>query len=520
LKKFYITTPIYYVNSLPHIGHAYTTIAADVVARWNRLIGREVFFLTGTDEHGAKIAEAAAEKGEEPNAFVNQIASEYKKRWQILNISNDDFIQTTEDRHMKRVQAAFEKLLKSGDIYKGVYEDWYCLSDEAYFSDSDLQDGKCPLCGREVKKLKEESYFFKLSKYQDALLDLYEKNPEFLSPKFRRNEIVNFVKSGLRDLSVSRTRITWGIPVLSDPKHVIYVWFDALMNYVTAPGYDAAKANPMTRPFSDFWPADIHFVGKEIFRFHAVIWPAMLMALGVPVPKKVFAHGWWTVEGQKMSKSVGNVIDPQKMAEEYGVDSFRYFLFREVPFGSDGDFSEKALLQRYNSELANNLGNLLQRTTTIIQKNLGGIVPNFPEPPALLKDIPQIVQSIVKSFEELALEDVLETIVEIMVKTNQFIDEKAPWTLSAGQKEALEKIMYECMGSLKILAVLLAPFMPSKMQEIWERIGEKGRVEKEGIKILGPLLGGSAKEYHPKFSPGQTAVKGDPVFMRKGGRHR
>ncbi len=517
MKKFYITTPIYYVNSLPHIGHAYTTVASDVLARWKRLSGRDVFFLTGTDEHGGKIAQASSESGEKPKEFVNRIAGEYKARWRLLNISNDDFIQTSEPRHMERVQAAFEKLLKSGDIYKGIYEDWYCISDEAYFSESELQEGKCPTCGRAVSKLKEESYFFKLSKFESRLLDHYEKNPDFLSPKFRRNEILNFVKSGLRDLSVSRTRIDWGIPVLSDPKHVVYVWFDALMNYITAPGCDPAASNPMQPPFSQCWPADVHMVGKEIFRFHTVIWPAMLMALGIPLPKKVFAHGWWTVEGAKMSKSTGNVVDPQKMVEEYGVDAFRYFLLREVPFGTDGDFSERALLMRYNSELANNLGNLLQRTTTIISKNLDGLVPNLKYSPALLQEFPELIKKTDGFYDELAFGDVLEAIVGIMVKTNQFIDVKKPWAIPADQKGDLQKVMYECISSLKVLAVLLFPFMPEKSRLIWERIGEKEELSTAAVALLQAALSGKGREFQPHFSSGQTVAKGEPIFPRKAG---
>jgi methionyl-tRNA synthetase len=483
------------VNDVPHIGHAYTTIAADVLARWKRLNGRPVYFLTGTDEHGAKIEQSAQAAGKDPYQFVQEVAGTFKALWVALNISNDDFIQTTEDRHKKVVQEVFEKLKASGDIYKGTYEDWYCIHDEAYFSESELVDKKCPSCGRPVQRLKEESYFFKLSKYEQPLLDYFQKHPEFLSPSHRANEIINFVKSGLRDLSVSRTRVKWGVPITSDPAHVVYVWFDALLNYVSA-----VKDKP------GVWPADVHLVGKEIYRFHTVIWPAMLMALGLPLPVKVFAHGWWTVDGTKMSKSLGNVVDPHQMIAEYGVDAFRYFLLREVPFGSDGDFSEKSLLGRYNAELANNLGNLLQRTTTILLKNLEGKIPALNESSVILPDVPAFFKDLDAKYEALAFGDVLETIYGVMVQTNKFIDEKAPWKLGPDQKEELSSILYQCLVVLKALTMALAPFMPAKMQELWGRLGETGP-------ISSPLN-------TPKisFAAGQSVVKGDPLFMRKGGR--
>ncbi len=514
MKKIYLTTPLYYVNDVPHIGHSYTTIAADVFARWKRATGHEVFLLTGTDEHGAKIAAAAEKANETPQDFVNRIASEYRKVWKVLNISYDDFIQTSEPRHKKVVQAVFEKLKASGNIYKGTYEDWYCVHDESYFSESELVDKKCPSCGRDVQKLKEESYFFKLSKYAPALLEHYEKHPEFLSPKHRANEIINFVKSGLRDLSVSRTRVSWGVPIPSDPSHTVYVWFDALLNYITVPKYDAAAAHPNQPPFNDLWPADVHLVGKEIFRFHTVIWPAMLMALGVPLPKKVFAHGWWTVDGTKMSKSLGNVVDPVKMSEEYGVDAFRYFLLREVPFGADGDFSEKSLFMRYNAELANNLGNLLQRTTTLLTKNFDGVIPASTAKPELLADIAALTRDIEQKFDDLAFGDVLETLFGLMMKTNKYIDEQAPWKLTADQKEKLANILIECLSVLKTLMVFLSPYMPTKTKEMWERIGETEPIEKKAPALLTDFRGGKA----PTFAAGQTIQKGDPLFMRKGGR--
>ncbi|HNI58060.1 MAG TPA: methionine--tRNA ligase, partial [Elusimicrobiota bacterium] len=371
MKTFYITTPIYYANDVPHIGHAYTTVAADVLARWRRLKGDKVYFLTGTDEHGAKIDQAARAAGKTPLAYLDPVVEKFKALWTRLGITHDDFIRTTEERHKKTVQQVFAKLEAQGDIYLGTYEDWYCVPDETFWSESELAEGKCPTCGRPVEKLKEESYFFRLSAYQDRLLAFYEQNPHFLAPKGRSGEITNFVKSGLRNLSVSRTKVSWGIPVLAHPPHTVYVWFDALLNYISAIGYSPSGSAPL---FGETWPADIHFVGKEIFRFHSVIWPAMLMALGLPLPKRVFAHGWWTVEGEKMSKSLGNVVDPHAVVETYGVDAFRYFLLREVPFGSDGDFSLKAMLGRYNSELANALGNLLNRVLTLVEKNFDGVL--------------------------------------------------------------------------------------------------------------------------------------------------
>jgi len=357
MKRFYITTPLYYVNDVPHIGHAYTTVAADVLARWKRLCGEPVFFLTGTDEHGSKIAQAAAKAGSSPLDYATKYAEEFKGLWTVLGISYDDFIRTTEERHRRVVQYVFSSLEASGDIYPGTYSGWYCTQCETFYTESELKDGKCPTCGRAVEFLKEDSYFFRLSRYQERLLEHYANNPDFLQPSSRAQEIVNFVKEGLRDLSVSRSKVAWGVPVPGHSGHSVYVWFDALLNYITAAGYlprslppSVGEASPTEgggdhgeRRFEDIWPADVHIVGKEIFRFHTVIWPAMLMALQLPLPAKVFAHGWWTVEGRKMSKSIGNVVDPHQMSEEYGVDAFRYFLLREVPFGGDGDFSAAAV---------------------------------------------------------------------------------------------------------------------------------------------------------------------------------
>jgi len=343
MKYFYVTTPIYYANDRPHIGHAYTTVASDVICRWKQLKGHKTFLLTGTDEHGSKVAKAAQNAGKKPKEFLDEMIKSFKNLWPALYIHADDFIRTTDERHKKGVQKIFEIIHKNGDIYKDYYEGFYCVPCESFFTEQQLTEGKCPDCVRPVEKLKEESYFFKLSKYQDFLLKHYRENPEFLSPSERAPEMLRFVESGLRDLSVSRTRVSWGIPVPFDAKHTIYVWFDALLNYITGAGYGTAE-----NKFKSLWPADIHFVGKEIFKFHSVIWPAMLKSAGLPLPKKVFAHGWWTVEGEKMSKSLGNVVDPIEVSEEYSVDTFRYFLFREMPFGGDGNYTKDSFKRRYN----------------------------------------------------------------------------------------------------------------------------------------------------------------------------
>jgi methionyl-tRNA synthetase len=468
-QPFYITTPIYYANDVPHIGHAYTTVAADVAARWRRLRGDAVHFLTGTDEHGSKIAQAAAAKGQSPADYLEGVVAHYKALWTRLNISHDDFIRTTEERHKRVVQQVFERLLKQGDIYLGAYEGWYCVPDETFWAQGDLVDGRCPTCGRPVEKVKEESYFLRLSAYEKRLLDHYEQNPEFLQPKFRAPEIVQFVKGGLNDLSVSRVKVAWGIPVVSNPRHTVYVWVDALSNYITALDYDLEKPGPL---FNQFWPADIHLVGKEIYRFHAVIWPVLLMALGLPLPKQVFAHGWWTVEGEKMSKSKGNVVDPHTVADEYGVDAFRYFVLREVPFGSDGDFSLSALAGRYNAELANALGNLLNRVLTLLEKNFDGsldvstdraLVP--PQATEWLSDYDAILT-------RLSFSEALEKVMGLVSRANKYADEQAPWKLVKTDLAKAHPVLVEMARALKLSALALHPFMPTVTQEMWAQLGE------------------------------------------------
>jgi methionyl-tRNA synthetase len=503
-KPFYVTTPIYYVNDVPHIGHAYTTIAADVLARWNRLRGREVHFLTGTDEHGQKISQVAEAAGVTPQAWADRTSEAFRRLWDALGITHDDYIRTTEPRHEKAVQEIFARLQASGDIYKGHYEDWYCVACETFFSETQLLDKKCPDCGRAVDRLREESYFFRLSKYEAPLLAYYAAHPEFLQPSHRANEILSFVKSGLKDLSVSRTKVAWGVPLPSDPGHTVYVWFDALINYVSAVGFPSDEAR-----FGKVWPADVHLVGKEIFRFHTVIWPAMLMALGMPLPKKVFAHGWWTVEGDKMSKSKGNVVDPHQVSAEFGVDALRYFLLREIPFGGDGDFSKKALLGRYNAELANALGNLLNRTLNLIDKNHGGEIPSCAPTPGFFDAaaVAAWTRSIDEAFDRLAFSDVLQKVQELVAKGNQHVNDKEPWKLVKTDPTAAGQCLFEVARLLKAASLALAPFMPTISAEISRQLGETDRPEASVARVFDSA--------DLSFAPGHKIAKGAPLFPRK-----
>jgi len=472
-STFYVTTPIYYVNDAPHIGHAYTTVAADVLARYRRLRGFQVHFLTGTDEHGQKMQRAAEAQGITPQEMADRNSASFRELWAKMDISYDDFIRTTEPRHEQGVAALFRRLAEAGDIYLGQYEDWYCVPDETYYTELQLKDGKCPMCRRPVEKVKEESYFFRMSKYQDRLLRHLQEHPEFLQPESRRNEIISFVASGLRDLSISRISFAWGIPAPDNPRHVIYVWLDALANYITALGYPDLNAER----YQDFWTGAVHLIGKDILRHHAVYWPCFLMSAGLPLPKAIFAHGWWTHEGEKMSKSLGNFVDPHDVIDRYGLDPFRYFLLREVPFGLDGDFSEAALKQRINSDLANDLGNLLSRTAGMVFKYLDGVVPASGPIEPLDRELREFAEETLTkvdhAFSLFAFNRALELTWALINKTNKYVDSSAPWSLAKdpAKKERLGTVLYSVAESLRLIALLVQPFMPDAAKRMWEQLG-------------------------------------------------
>ncbi len=502
---YYITTPIYYVNDVPHIGHAYTTLACDVLARFKRLDGYDVKFLTGTDEHGQKVEKSAQAAGLSPQAFTDKVSQNFRDLTRALNFSNDDFIRTTEERHVRSCQAMWKALQDKGEIYLGSYAGWYAVRDEAFYGEDELTTGpdgkKRAPSGAEVEWVEEPSYFFRLSAWQDRLLDFYAKNPGFIAPESRRNEVLSFVRGGLNDLSVSRTTFKWGVPVPGDPDHIMYVWLDALTNYITAAGYP----DTASETYRTYWPADLHMVGKDILRFHAIYWPAFLMAAGLEPPKRVFAHGWWTIEGQKMSKSLGNAIDPLKLAEKYGLDPVRYVMLREMPFGNDGDFSHRAVVHRMNGDLANDFGNLAQRVLSFIAKNGGGVVPTpgaFTDRDHWLRaaalGLPNHVR---RTLSEQQFHKALDSIWQVVSEANRYVDEQAPWTLRKTDPARMGTVLYVLTDAIRRLAIIVQPFMPDSMAKLLDQLAVPTNVR-------------DLAAIDTELSPGTPLPKPEGVFPR------